>query len=34
VALAKEHDAKIIGLSALLTTTMPSMSGVAMHGDI
>ena len=27
VALAKEHDAKIIGLSALLTTTMPSMKG-------
>lgn len=27
VALAKEHDARIIGLSALLTTTMPSMKG-------
>jgi 5-methyltetrahydrofolate--homocysteine methyltransferase len=25
VAAAKEHDAQIIGLSALLTTTMPSM---------
>jgi 5-methyltetrahydrofolate--homocysteine methyltransferase len=25
VAAAKEHDAKLIGLSALLTTTMPSM---------
>jgi len=25
VALAKEHNAKIVGLSALLTTTMPSM---------
>jgi len=25
VALAKEHDARIVGLSALLTTTMPSM---------
>ncbi len=27
VALAKEHGAKIVGLSALLTTTMPSMKG-------
>jgi len=27
VALAKEHNAKIVGLSALLTTTMPSMKG-------
>ncbi len=27
VALAKEHNAKIIGMSALLTTTMPSMKG-------
>ena len=27
VSLAKEHNAKIIGLSALLTTTMPSMRG-------
>ena len=27
VALAKEHNAKIVGLSALLTTTMPSMRG-------
>jgi 5-methyltetrahydrofolate--homocysteine methyltransferase len=27
VALAKEHHAKIVGLSALLTTTMPSMKG-------
>lgn len=25
VALAKEHNAKVVGLSALLTTTMPSM---------
>ncbi|MCL2105063.1 MAG: cobalamin-dependent protein [Kiritimatiellaeota bacterium] len=25
VELAKQHDAKIVGLSALLTTTMPSM---------
>jgi 5-methyltetrahydrofolate--homocysteine methyltransferase len=25
VALAKEHNAKVIGLSALLTTTMPNM---------
>ena len=30
VALAKEHDAKIIGLSALLTTTMPSMKGAVV----
>ncbi len=28
VALAQEHNAKIVGLSALLTTTMPSMKGV------
>lgn len=28
VALAKEHNARIVGLSALLTTTMPSMKGV------
>ena len=27
VALAQEHNAKIVGLSALLTTTMPSMKG-------
>ncbi len=27
VALAKEHGAKIVGLSALLTTTMPGMKG-------
>lgn len=27
VELAKTHDAKIVGLSALLTTTMPSMKG-------
>ncbi|MEI7899699.1 MAG: corrinoid protein [bacterium] len=27
VMLAKEHSAKIVGLSALLTTTMPSMKG-------
>ena len=27
VALAKEHDAKVVGLSALLTTTMPGMKG-------
>jgi 5-methyltetrahydrofolate--homocysteine methyltransferase len=27
VELAKEHNAKIVGLSALLTTTMPSMKG-------
>jgi 5-methyltetrahydrofolate--homocysteine methyltransferase len=27
VSLAKEHNAKIVGLSALLTTTMPSMKG-------
>mgnify|MGYP000865106896 FL=1 len=27
VALAQEHGAKIVGLSALLTTTMPSMKG-------
>ena len=27
VDLAKEHHAKIVGLSALLTTTMPSMKG-------
>lgn len=27
VALAKEHNASIVGLSALLTTTMPSMKG-------
>jgi Predicted cobalamin binding protein len=25
VALAKEHNAKVVGLSALLTTTMPGM---------
>jgi 5-methyltetrahydrofolate--homocysteine methyltransferase len=28
VAAAKEHDAHIIGVSALLTTTMPNMRGV------
>ncbi|MDD4101068.1 MAG: corrinoid protein [Kiritimatiellae bacterium] len=28
VSLAKEHSAKVVGLSALLTTTMPSMKGV------
>jgi 5-methyltetrahydrofolate--homocysteine methyltransferase len=28
VAAAQEHDADIIGLSALLTTTMPNMRGV------
>jgi 5-methyltetrahydrofolate--homocysteine methyltransferase len=27
VALAKEHSARIVGLSALLTTTMPGMKG-------
>jgi len=27
VAAAKEHNAKIVGLSALLTTTMPAMKG-------
>jgi 5-methyltetrahydrofolate--homocysteine methyltransferase len=27
VELAQEHNAKIVGLSALLTTTMPSMKG-------
>ena len=27
VALAKEHSAKVVGLSALLTTTMPGMKG-------
>ncbi|MDX9867485.1 MAG: corrinoid protein [Kiritimatiellia bacterium] len=27
VALAQEHQARIVGLSALLTTTMPSMKG-------
>ncbi len=28
VAAAREHDAEIIGVSALLTTTMPNMRGV------
>ena len=27
VTLAKEHNAKVVGLSALLTTTMPGMKG-------
>ena len=27
VALAREHNAKVVGLSALLTTTMPGMKG-------
>jgi 5-methyltetrahydrofolate--homocysteine methyltransferase len=34
VAAAKEHQASIIGMSALLTTTMPAMSMVVdMVGD-
>jgi 5-methyltetrahydrofolate--homocysteine methyltransferase len=28
VAAAREHDARLIGVSALLTTTMPNMRGV------
>jgi 5-methyltetrahydrofolate--homocysteine methyltransferase len=28
VAAAREHDAQLVGLSALLTTTMPNMRGV------
>jgi 5-methyltetrahydrofolate--homocysteine methyltransferase len=28
VAAAREHDARLVGLSALLTTTMPNMRGV------
>ncbi|MDA3927263.1 MAG: cobalamin-dependent protein [Kiritimatiellae bacterium] len=35
VQLAKEHNAHIVGLSALLTTTMPSMKAVVdtMRGE-
>ncbi len=36
VAAAREHDAHIVGLSALLTTTMPNMRGVveAVHAGL
>ena len=36
VAAVREHDAHIVGLSALLTTTMPNMRGVveAVHAGI